>query len=302
MGPTYRRCRRRGPAPGPRVAGGACPWAASLSPVRIRLLLGMWAAIALVVALTVVANEMLDIGGADDQVVSGPDGQVGTDEGAATSTTTPGGSVVPAPGQLHVTGMVAVARAEGALPEPREVPAPLTISSVAGFGNGGEITLVTVDGVESTIVWDGGRPFVLSSGAGLVLDPGVLDVGPEGARFVLGGGVHRISPGTYRLDAPVAVGSQGIATPRDGVTFEAGPDAAFEARGDASLPLAAEQPHRFVGPGTVHLEGTFEVTDSTGTRAATVVDLAEGPFELTLEPVPEGWRITAVLQGETTAS
>src|SRR3546814_4983759 len=59
----------------------------------------------------------------------------------------------------------------GAVLQPREVPTPLTVQSQRGFGNGGQITSVEVEGRASTISWDGGRPLVLSSGGPLVVDP-----------------------------------------------------------------------------------------------------------------------------------
>src|SRR5690606_33756287 len=140
-------------------------------------------------------------------------------------------------------------------------------------------------------------------GGSLVLDPADVDLVPEGVRVVLGGGVHNLTVGPYQVDAPVAVGSQGLATPRDRVVFEATAGAAFEARGDASIVLGPEQPRRLVGPGLVHLEGELEVVDDAGRRAAAVVDLPSGPFEVTLTPDPAGgWTIDAVLQGEPTAS
>lgn len=289
--------------PDPPAAGEEGLGAASLGAVRLRLFLTMWAVIALVVAATVVADQFLNLGSdASDQVVGGPDGEPAPGRSDTTTTTSPASTPVPAPGQLRVTGIVTALRIEGAVLDPRQVSTPLTISSNRGFGNGGELTLVEVDGATSSIVWDGGRPFVLSQGGPLTLDPGVLELTPEGLRLVLGGGVHRLTPGTYRLDTPVAVGTAGIATPRDTVTFDATAESVFEARGDAALPLGPDRSHHLVGPGRVHLEGTLEATDSTGSRPATAVDLVEGPFDVTLEPTPEGWRITAVLQGETTAS
>jgi hypothetical protein len=256
----------------------------------------MWAVLLAAVGLTVVANDRLDLGGdGGDQVVSAPDGTVAPGTGDRT-TTTSRPAVVPGPGQARVHGTVTAVHLEGAVLDPRTVPVPLTVVSDRGFGNGGEVTGVEVDGEPSSIVWDGGRPFVLSSGAALVLDPVVLDLVPEGLRLVLGGGVHGLAPGTYRLDTPTAVGTAGIATPRDSVTFTAGRDAHFEAHGDAALVLDATASRHVTGPGAVHLEGTLEVTDASGTRAVTshTADLAA--YDLTLTPAPGGgWTIDGLI-------
>lgn len=280
--------------PGPRLAPGRP--AGHPVAVRLRLFLGMWAAIALVVGLTVVAADVTDLGGADDQVVdsaTGPDGSPSTG-GATTSTTA--AAVVPGPGQVAVRGRVAAVHLDGAVLNPRELPAPLTVVSDRGFGNGGELTGVLVDGGPAAIVWDGGRPFVLSSGAGLVVEPGVVDLVPEGFRILLGGGAHTLLPGTYRLDTPVAVGSSGIATPRDGVTFDAVEGSLFEARGDAGVVLGSDAARRFTGPGAVHLEGELELTDAAGTRAATTLDAGPAAFELTFTPDGAGgWTVAGLV-------
>lgn len=264
--------------------------------MRLRRFLGMWATLLVVIGLTVVVDDRLDLGGeGDDQVVSAPDGTTGP--GAGDTTTSAGDpEVVPGPGQVRVRGIVTAVHIEGAVLDPRDVPVPVTVLSDRGFGNGGELTGVEVDGEASSIVWDGGRPLVLSSGEALVLDPVVLDLTPDGLRLTLGGGVHGLTPGTYRLDTPVAVGTAGIATPRDSVTFTAGPEARFEARGDAALVLGPTGPRRVTGPGSVRLEGTLEVTDAAGARAATshAVDLAA--FDLILTPAPGGgWSIDGLI-------
>jgi hypothetical protein len=265
--------------------------------VRLRLFLGMWAAIALVVGLTVVAADVVDLGGADDQVVDGGAGPDGTPAvTGATTTSTTASAVVPGPGQVAVHGTVTAVHLEGAVLTPRELPAPITVVSDRGFGNGGELTGVLVDGRPATVVWDGGRPFVLSSGAALVVEPGPVDLVPEGLRLLLGGGAHRLRPGSYRLDTPVAVGSTGIATPRDGVTFDATDGSLFEARGDAGVVLGPDAARRFTGPGAVHLEGALELTDAAGTRAATTLDAAAVAFELTFTPDGAGgWAVAGLV-------
>lgn len=286
-----------------RVAGGP---GASWQPgtVRLRWFLTMTSILAATVGLTVLVSTQLDArsdGG--DQVVGGdPGGTVGP--GATTTTAdTPAGPGAVAPGQVRVTGTVTAVHLEGAVLEPREVPTPLTVLSERGFGNGASLFGVRVDGAEVSVEWDGGRPFVLADGGALVLDPVTVDLTPEGLRVALGDAVHALTPGTYRLDTPVAVGREGFATARDRLTFEATADTTLEPRGDAAVILGPTAPRRLVGPGTVRLEGALERTDAAGTRPVRSIDAAEGAFEITLAPAGGGgWTITAVLQGRTTST
>lgn len=252
----------------------------------------MWAVLAFTIAVTVVANDRLNAGSnAGDQVVSGPDGNVGSSTTAAGNTL-----VVPGPGQTRVEGTLTALRLEGAVLTPREVPTPLTVVSDRGFGNGGELTGVVVDGKASTIAWDGGRPFVLSSGGALILDPSVADLAPGGLRLTLGGGAHALTPGTYRLDTPVAVGSSGIATPRDSVTFDATSESLFEARGDAGIVFGPDAPRRLLGPGRVQLDGTLDLTDAAGTRTAPTLSVELAAFDLTVTPDGAGvWHIVGLI-------
>lgn len=226
----------------------------------------MWVALALTVAVTALASGRLDGASAGDQVV-------------APERPTPGERS----GQIEVTGTLTSLRLHGAALDPRSMPTPLTITSERGFGNGATLTRVGVDGTESSIVWDGGRPFVLAGDGGLIADPVVVDLVPEGLRFLLGGSTHRLVPGGYQLDTPVAIGTSGVATPRDSVAFTATDDTRLEGRGDAALVVGLSQPQRLRGPGRVEIEGALELTDATGVRStsALVMDLAA--FDLTVK-------------------
>jgi hypothetical protein len=245
-------------------------------------------AIAAVVATTVLVYDWLDQqSGGSDQVVSGPEAQ---------DPTQPGDPVVLGAGQVEVHGTVTLVLIADAVPVPRELPTPLTITSERGFGNGGELTTVQVDGKPSTIVWDGGRPFNLASGGVLRLDPVNVALVPAGLQAVLGHRNHALTPGTYRLDTPVAVGQEGIATPRDGVTFEAIEGSLFEARGDASVLFGPDAPHRFVGPGRVLLGGTLQIVDADGTRSAPSLKGDPAAFDLTFTPDGAGgWTVDGVV-------
>lgn len=252
----------------------------------------MWAALLLAVGVTVVVKDRLDEGGgAGEQVVSGPNGSV-----TSSTTSTTEHAVRPGPGQVRVKGIVSSVHLEGAVLDPRRLSTPLTIVSDRGMGNGGELTGVLVDGKPSSIVWDGGRPFALSGGGGLIVGPAVVDLVPEGVRLTLGGSAHSIEAGSYRLDTPVAVGRSGIATPRDNVSFQATDRALFEARGDAGIVLGPGEAHRLLGPGSAQISGVLDLTDASGTRSGTTISLAKGAFDLTLTASSgSGWRIEGLL-------
>lgn len=264
--------------------------------MRLRLFLAMTAAVAVVAGLTALAYNGIDLASdGGDQVVSGS---------ATTGSTTPEGDDADgalAPGEVRVSGTVTTVLIAGAVLDPREVPTPLTITSERGFGNGGELTTVEVDGEPASIVWDGGRPFELTSGGSLVLDPLNLALTPEGLRAVLGHGNHAFTPGTYRIDTPVAVGRAGIATPRDSVTFTAIEGSLFEGRGDAAILFPPEAPRHFIGPGKVVMGGTLEVTDLDGTRTATAVTTeAPSAFDLTFTPDGAGgWTVDGLVEQAT---
>ena len=255
------------------------------------------AAAALTVLAFVAVERLGDGGDAGDQVVGGPSDLTAT---TAPRPTTP--PEVPA-GAARVSGTVTGLHLELAVPEPRTVDSPFTITANRGFGNGGTITGVTVDGMVATVEWDAGRPFVISSGGALVVDPVRIDLTPEGIRLNLADGVHGFEPGTYHLDTPVAVGTSGVAMPRETLVFHATAESRFQPRGDAALFLDAQQVRHLVGPGVVHLEGTLELADASGTRAVASLDATEGPFEITLTPLDDGgWTIDARLGGGITAA
>jgi hypothetical protein len=270
--------------------------------VRLRRFLALTTALAAIVAASVVIFDRVEgFNGPADQLVGSPSGADGDGAGGTDAAVDDGPRTeVPeddAGGTFEVEGEVTALHLEGAVLQPRLVPTPLTLVSGRGFGNGGELTGVLVDGAASAVVWDGGRPFVLSGGPGLVLDPLTVDLTPEGLRATLGGGVHALEPGDYRLDTPVAVGQAGVATPYDALDLVATPDAQLEASGDTALLLAPDGIWRFAGPGLVHLEGSLILTRPEGAQQAVSLDLTEGPFELELAPLEGGgWSVTGRIQ------
>ncbi len=268
--------------------------------VRVRLFLLLSLAVLGVVAATIVIYDRLEGFNAPSDQVVGPaaaeaeedDGGPAEDEGEEGE-----GPDAEDSGELRVEGSVTAVHLEGAVPDPQPIPTPLTIESERGFGNGAELTGVLVEGRESAIVWDGGRPFVLSSGPGLSLEPVTVELTEEGLRLALGNGEHELEPGTYRLDTPVAVGRSGVATPMDSVTFEATEDTRLEARGDAALLLGATEGQRFVGPGFVHLEGELLIDQAEGVQPATSLDLSSNPFDLELTAFDDGrWSVSGTIE------
>ena len=267
--------------------------------MRLRWFLTMTTIVVAVAALTVLISNGLDRGGGagGDQVIAVP----GSTTTSASSTSTTSG--ISPDAAARVSGTVTAVHLEGAVVDPREVPTPLTVTADRGFGNGGRISGVTVEGTRATIEWDAGTPFVLSSGGALVLDPVRMDLTPEGLRLNLADAVHTFVPGTYHLDTPVAVGTTGVASARESVVFDASAESTFEPRGDAALFLTDAKARHLLGPGAVHLEGTLEVTDPSGEHAVTRLDAAEGAYDLVLTPAAGGgWSVEGLLAGDLTAS
>lgn len=197
------------------------------------------------------------------------------------------------PGQTEVTGVVTLFKADNAVPTSR-LAAPFTVPR--GMAT---VTGALVGGVRSTIVWDGGRPFVLEpaggAGGGLMFGGGPLEVDAAGARWTLDG-TSGMVPGRYRLRTPVAVGASGLARPRDAVDFDADESTRVAFRGGAAavFPLA---PVTLTGPGTVRLEGRLSVrtADDESARPSGVVTL-QGSYEATLTPGVDGLRLMALFQ------
>lgn len=276
------------------------PWRGTCSagqpvPVRLRWFLAISSVLLAVVGTTVVVYDTLDgITGASDQVISVPSDDGSAEPGRVPDDDDDGDEEG---GFVEVAGRIDLLRLEGAVPDPPLVPTPLRIESDRGFGNGGEITGVTVGDTASAIVWDGGRPFVLSAGPGLLLDEVVVVLDDGDVLCTLGRGAHRLPRGDYQLDTPVAVGGSGIAAPRDRVAFTAGADGRFDAHGDAALRLPPETSYAFAGRGQVSLVGDLVVTTDQGGQAASSLDLRDGAYQLTLSPTEGGgWTVSGRVQ------
>ena len=197
-------------------------------------------------------------------------------------------------GQAEVTGTLTRLEAVDALGPPLDVPLSFTAGSAV-------IDDALVDGRRVTIGWEGGRPFRLSGGA-LDLGPSRVTVAADGtATWTVDDGPRLLLPATYRLDAPVAVGTTGLARPVDGVTFIADDETVLDLTGTGPLTVPP-RPLRLTGPGSLTLDGTFEVATRDGTRPAGHVEFGPGPFEVALTPQDGTIRLRATVQGPMRAS
>jgi hypothetical protein len=244
----------------------------------------MWIALLVVAAATATIVRTFDLTSDDSVTVSGP-----------TSTTTADTSLKP--DQVRVSGTITGIHVDGAVVDP--LPLPLTITAPQrGMGNGAEIAGVTVLGKPAQIAWDAGRPLVLTSGGPLLLDPVGVDLTPAGVVLNLGGAVHGFTPGTYRIDAPVAVGQSGLARPKDRVDFDASATSTMAVHGVGTITIGPPTAVVLRGPGHVTLAGALQVTTAAGTHSLAKLELMAGPFEITLTPGAAGYTIAALLQGQ----
>lgn len=192
------------------------------------------------------------------------------------------------PGQTEVTGVVTFVHAEGAVPSGGPLPLPLTLAK------GGNATITSG---RTTIAWDGGTPLVIEGQGqgGLDVAGATVEVGPDGFRWMLDGEPHAFAPGHYTVVGPVAVGTTGLATPRDRAPFDGPATITTRAGTAATAPLG---PLTVDGPGAVRLEGRLRVRTTHGTTRTTApVAFAADAYRLTLAPGPDGIVVTGLFQG-----
>jgi hypothetical protein len=218
-----------------------------------------------------------DSGGGDDGGVVG---------GGTTSSTVP---VALAADQVSVTGVATNLTIYGAVVD--EIIADTITVPSAGLTSSGTFEGALVDGDDSTIVWDAGRPLAFAPSTPLRLRPAPvnLTIGPDSMNVAFpDDSVHRVEPGDYTINAPTAVSSGGLGRPMDTVSFTANDDTTVKFTGSASatiLPLAMTAR----GPGQVGLEGTFQVVHPDGTvEDATQIGLPGGSFQITFTPNADG--------------
>lgn len=209
------------------------------------------------------------------------------------------GGRVPGPGQAFVTGTIDHFRAEDAQAS-GPLATPFTLSAVERGTGAAAIENALVGGKRSTISWGSGTPLPISGAGGLDLGPVAVEADPGGITWNLDGAVRTFLPGSYRAGATVAVGSAGLAAPREAVDFQAGQDTVLESHGGVIVKLD-RRPLELQGPGKVSVSGRLRVQTSESTRSATTVTFGPGPFTVTLTPTPGGYTIDSVLQGPFTA-
>ncbi|MEA3018743.1 MAG: hypothetical protein QOI47_267, partial [Actinomycetota bacterium] len=135
------------------------------------------------------------------------------------------------------------------------------------------------------------------SGTGSIdLGPTHVELDARGLRWAIDG-VRVLTPGTYRIDTPVAVGSGGLAHPADSVTFTATGDTTITTHGIPPIARGIGPVH-LSGPGTLHATGQLTIRTRKGTTAARQLTFGPGPF---LVDLGAGGSITATFNGPLTS-
>ncbi len=209
--------------------------------------------------------------------------------------------LVPGPGQEFVTGDVVHFVADDAQSS-QPLATPFTLSAAERGEASATIENALVDGRRSTISWPSGTPLPITGAGGLDLGPVHVEVGPPGVVWNLDGGVRTFIPGDYEAGASVAVGTGGIATPRESVDFHADERTVLTSRGGVTVHIDP-QTLELTGPGKISVSGTLKVQAPDSTRQSAAVTFGPGPFKITLTPGGgTGVRVNGVLQGKATAS
>jgi len=206
--------------------------------------------------------------------------------------------VVPAAGQTLVSGTLQSFSADGAVVD--LIPTPFTINAVErGAQRNATVEGAVVNGARKTIYWYAGQPLPVSGGSGLDLGPAHVDADAHGVTWSITG-TSAFKPGRYRFGSSVAVGSAGLATSEDGgITFDADNHTVLTA--SEGVVIHFDSPALKVdGPGTLRLTGALTLRTASGTRVATSLSMASGPFEVTLTPSGGAVTVTATLQGDVT--
>jgi hypothetical protein len=190
--------------------------------------------------------------------------------------------------QATITGTIESFVATDAVGAPLAVPIDLEASRATIEG-------ALVDGERSAIVWDGGRPFRLTGSGALDLGPTTVELG-VGAVFWTIDGLRILEPGEYHVDTPVAVGSGGLARPRDSVDFTADENTTIET--ESGTTILRGLPVHLEGPGSFTADGTFSITTRAGTVEATHLEFGPGAFVV---DVAEDGSFTATFNGPLTS-
>jgi hypothetical protein len=207
---------------------------------------------------------------------------------------TKGPEIRPAPGQAFLSGEVERLAADKA--QAPAIQSPFTITGERGVSRLA-IEKAMVGGKRSTISWDGGTPLPISGQGGLELGATHVEVNGEGITWSLDGAGRQFVPGTYSIGAPVAVGTGGLATPRDGAEFTADEQTVLVSRGNAVVHLDPAKVE-LKGPGSLEASGKLQVQYPDRKSQTGKVKFGEGPFQVTVEPAGDKLRVSGVLQGD----
>jgi hypothetical protein len=211
-----------------------------------------------------------------------------------TTGTAPAPEIRPGPGQAFVSGEVERLAADKAQGAP--LRSPFTITGEPGVARL-SIEKALVGGRRVTISWDGGTPLPISGDGGLELGATHVELDGTGVTWSLDGAARTFMPGTYSVGAPVAVGTGGLAAPREGVEFTADDQTVLASRGNAVVHLDPTRVE-LKGPGTLEVNGKLRVQYPERHSQTSSVRFGEGPFQVTVEPAGEKLRVNAVLQGD----
>jgi len=205
--------------------------------------------------------------------------------------------VVPGEGQAFVTGTVTEITAEAA--QVRPLVTPFTVTPVErGIGRA-SIEKALMGGRRVTITWDGGTPLPISGSGELVIGSTRVVVKGDGLTYSLDGAVRSFKPGTYTLGATVAVGTSGIGTPRDGVSFQADDQTVFVSNGPVVVRKGPEKVD-LLGPGKLTVSGTLSVQFPDRSEDARSAAFGGGAYRVTVDPGPNGLSVDAIFQGNVT--
>lgn len=239
--------------------------------------------------------------------VVGLDDDADDDAGVVAGIPTPTSVAGLAPTQVTVTGVATAIVVSGAVLAD-DVVAPAVTTPSAGLGAGARFEGVLVDDADAAISWDAGRPLAFAAETPLRLGHDLpFDLFAASTGITIGfvdGRAYAVVPGSYEIDAPVAVTTTGLGQSRESVAFTAGEATTVAFTGGANVTLPAG-PLVVEGPGAVGMQGTFELRRADGSvQQATAIDLSQGSFRLSIAPTLDGSGYAlgeALLEGPVTA-
>jgi polyisoprenoid-binding protein YceI len=202
---------------------------------------------------------------------------------------------------FQVTGTLTQLGAERTATDPIKPPFTITVAE-RGVG-GAEVVGATVNGKATQINWGAGQPLPVS-GTGPGIDLGIVSMALDAKTITwnLDGALRDVLPGSYTLGSPVAVGTGGLATPVDRVTFTAGNNTTLRTRGTAMISRAPAALRIEGREGALVLTGKLTLSNATGDHNVKTVTFGPGTYDVTLTPVAGGYTVVAHLQGTATTT